>query len=166
MKRSVIFCVLFFLSFFFCRSERENMKARITYYGHSCFEFQYAGKRILVDPFTPEWFDYGLPKGKLDYGFASHVAKDHSHFDGLDVENKYFASGETDQFECQNQGKASRLKGKVTERIGDHQFTFWTVPSFHDDVKGARNGVNGILCFDFAGVKISATGSKRSRSWR
>jgi glyoxylase-like metal-dependent hydrolase (beta-lactamase superfamily II) len=132
----------------------KSNEVKIIYYGHSCFEFQYSGKRILVDPFTPEWFDYEMPKGKIDYGFASHEAKDHSHFEGLDVEKRFFASGASDQFECHVRDEISRVKGKISEHFCDHQFTFWTVPSFHDDVQGARNGVNGIMCFDFGGVNI------------
>ncbi len=154
MKKNATFFVLFLFSLLCCFSRAKNSDVQIRYYGHSCFEFQYAGKRILVDPFTPEWFDYEIPRGKIDYGFASHDAKDHSYFEGLDIEKKYFASGEINQFICHDQGEFSRFKGKITEHIGDHPFIFWTVPSFHDDVHGAKNGVNGILCFDFNGVNI------------
>lgn len=153
-KRSVACLVLLILSFIFCFLKSHSNEVHIIYYGHSCFEIEFTGKRILVDPFTPEWFDYKLPKGKIDYGFASHDAKDHSHFEGLDVGKKYFAMGDTDQFERQFQDEISRLTGKITEHCGDHHFTFWTVPSFHDDVEGAKNGVNGIWCFDFDGVNI------------
>lgn len=148
----ILLAVIFIFSA--CTRQERGNEVEIIYYGHSCFEFQYAGRRIIIDPFYPEWFDYELPRGSLDYGFASHNAKDHSHFDGLSVEKIYLASGETDEFEYRDQNKTDKLKGRIVENIGDPHFSFWTVPSFHDDVKGARNGVNGIICFDFDGVKI------------
>jgi L-ascorbate metabolism protein UlaG (beta-lactamase superfamily) len=137
----------------FCFEEKNEVD--IIYYGHSCFEINYLGKRILIDPFTPEWFDYRLPKGTMDYGFATHNAKDHSHFEGLHVHRKYFASGHTNSFRYREKDGTRRdIMGQVSEDIGDKKFTFWTVPSFHDDVRGAKNGVNGILCFNFGGIKI------------
>ena len=76
----------------------NNNFVQVIYYGHSCFEIKYKNARILVDPFTPEEFDYKLPTGKFDYGFCSHDAKDHSHFDGINVDKIYYENGSTDEF--------------------------------------------------------------------
>jgi L-ascorbate metabolism protein UlaG (beta-lactamase superfamily) len=127
---------------------------QVIYYGHSCFEINHAGKRLVIDPFTPEWFDYKLPEGHIDYGFVSHLARDHATIEGLAIERVFFASGNANEFEVVQENNKKTLTGKITEHTGDGQFAFWTVPSFHDDVQGAHNGVNGILCFDFDGVKI------------
>ena len=58
---------------------------KFTYYGHSCFEVEVAGKRLLFDPFitaNPLAATIDVSKIKPDYIFLSH-----GHFDHvLDVE--------------------------------------------------------------------------------
>ena len=127
---------------------------QIIYYGHSCFEFNYEKYRILIDPFTPEWFDYVLPKGQFDKVFSTHDAKDHSYFEGLNISKLYLASGATDEFKIITEDKSSIQRGNVTELIGKKKFSYRSVASFHDEVQGQKNGVNGIICFDFNGIKI------------
>ena len=144
---------LLLLPFTFC-AHKNSGSAQMLYYGHSCFEFTYGGRRILVDPFTPDWFDYQLPQGRIDIAFSSHEARDHRHFDGLDVEHIYLATGEKDEFVIHSPGNVDTVSGRQSESYNGCPFEFWTVPSFHDDVQGARNGVNGILCFDFASLRV------------
>ncbi|UCH09126.1 MAG: MBL fold metallo-hydrolase [Fidelibacterota bacterium] len=127
---------------------------QIKYYGHSCFEFICGGRRILVDPFTPDWFDYQLPQGRIDLAFSSHEARDHRHFDGLQVDRIYCASGERNEFQMLANGCVDTVSGRQSESFQGHTCEFWTVPSFHDDIQGLRNGVNGILCFDFDSLRI------------
>lgn len=127
---------------------------QIIYYGHSCFEFNYDKYRILIDPFTPEWFSYELPKGQFDMVFSTHDAKDHSYFEGLNISKLYLANGAKDEFKIIAKDKSSIQKGRVTEYIGKKKFSYWSVASFHDEVQGQKNGVNGIICFNFNGIKI------------
>jgi L-ascorbate metabolism protein UlaG (beta-lactamase superfamily) len=131
------------------------------YYGRSCFEISFAGKRIVLDPFDPNFFDYSspknkysLPKGKIDYAFGSHIARDHNYFEGINADQTYLASGDRNEFIHQEKGKATKVSGKTTIKFERKSFTFWTVPSFHDDQKGARDGVNGVVCLDFNGLKV------------
>lgn len=140
------------LLIFSCSIEHNSIQ--IIYYGHSCFELNYENTRILVDPFTPEGFDYEIPTGKFDYGFCSHDAKDHSHFDGINVDKIYYANGSTAEFKIKQGNNISHHKGIVIINLRDKKLSFWTVPSFHDEVQGQRNGVNGILCMNFTGIKI------------
>ncbi len=152
MKKYKFYILLFAFIFPSCNNNINSVQ--IIYYGHSCFEFNYEKYRILIDSFTPEWFDYELPKGQFDMVFSSHDAKDHSYFEELNIKKLYLASGATDEFEIIAKDKSSIQKGRVTEFIGKKKFSYWIVPSFHDDVKGQQNGVNGIICFDFNGIKI------------
>ena len=156
MKKYANLIFLFVIIFFSCKADKGSVQ--LIYYGHSCFEFNYEGRRILIDPFTPEWFDYELPKGQFDMGFSSHNAKDHSYFKGLDIKKIYLASGATNEFKVVEGDDISYQKGIETECIGRKKFSYWTVPSFHDDVQGAKNGVNGIICFDFNGIRITHMG--------
>lgn len=133
----------------------KDNSVQIIYYGHSCFKINYENTRILVDPFTPEWFDYEQPAGKFDIGFCSHDAKDHSYFEGINIDQIYYENGSTDEFIIkQGINNISKHKGIVTIDLGCKQLSFWTVPSFHDEVQGQKNGVNGILCLNFDGIKI------------
>ena len=53
---------------------------KVTYYGHSCFEVEIAGKRLLFDPFitpNPLAADIDITQLKPDYIFLSHGHYDH-----------------------------------------------------------------------------------------
>jgi L-ascorbate metabolism protein UlaG (beta-lactamase superfamily) len=151
MKR--ICKIIAFLPLLLSCVNKDN-SVQIVYYGHSCFEINYENTRILVDPFTPEWFDYELPVGKFNIGFSSHDAKDHSSFEGIDIDQIYYANGSIDEFLLKQGNNISKYKGIVNIDLGSKQLSFWTVPSFHDEVQGQRDGVNGILCLKFDGIKI------------
>jgi len=155
---SILMAILLFIPLL--AQEKEN-EVLIMYYGRSCFEIIFAGKRIVIDPFDPDFFDYSspenkysLPKEKIDYAFASHLARDHNFFEGIKADQTYLASGERNDFILPEKGKTVMVKGITTKKFKGKSFAFWTVPSFHDDQKGAIDGVNGILCFDFNGLKV------------
>jgi L-ascorbate metabolism protein UlaG (beta-lactamase superfamily) len=141
-----------FIVTFFAQNKTNHLE--IIWIGHSCYEIKYFDLRILIDPFTPEWFDYARPRGKYDFVFASHKAKDHYYFEGIKADSYLLASGETDAFFQKNRSEDLLMEGKTVKNIGTKTFTFWTVPSYHDDKKGAKEGVNGILCFDFDGIEV------------
>ncbi|UCD45610.1 MAG: MBL fold metallo-hydrolase [Candidatus Bathyarchaeota archaeon] len=133
----------------------------LVYYGRSCFEIQFAGKRIVIDPFNPDVFEYAsqdrkysLPKNKIDYAFATHFAPDHSFFEGIDADRTYFACGDRPEFVRNIRGETVQVGGVVVHDFNSRSFSFWTVPSFHDDWQGALEGVNGIICLDFNGLKV------------
>jgi len=155
MRRLII--LLFPIGAIFVSSlftQDKTNKLEITWIGHSCFEIEYMDHRILIDSFTPEWFDYARPQGKYDFVFASHGAKDHYYFEGIDAGLYLLASGEKNVFFTESCSGKKQLEGKTVKNVGRGSFTFWTVPSYHDDQKGTVEGVNGILCFDFDGVKV------------
>ena len=64
------------------------------------------------------------------------------------------ANGANDEFKIRMNDKLSIQRDRITEIIGKRNLTYWTVPSFHDEVGGQINGVNGIICFDFNGIII------------
>jgi L-ascorbate metabolism protein UlaG (beta-lactamase superfamily) len=135
-------------------AQKKTETLEITWIGHSCFEIEYSDLRILIDPFTPEWFDYVRPQGKYDYVFSSHRAKDHYYFDGIHADFYLLASGDKGNFFQKIHSRKQQLEGKTAIKIEPGTFTFWTVPSYHDDQKGAVEGVNGIICCDFDGIKV------------
>jgi len=142
-------------------AQEKKEELLIVYYGRSCFRISFAGKRIVIDPFDPEFFDYSspinkysLPKEKIDYAFASHIARDHNYFEGINADQAYLASGDKNEFILNKKGKTAKVSGKTTKKFNGKSFTFWTVRSYHDDQKGAIDGVNGIICLDFDGLKL------------
>jgi L-ascorbate metabolism protein UlaG (beta-lactamase superfamily) len=142
-------------------AQEKKEEVLIMYYGRSCFEISFAGKRIVIDPFDLDFFDYSsqknkysLPKEKIDYAFASHIARDHDYFEGINAEQAYLASGDKNEFILHKKGKTVKVSGKTTRKFEGESFMFWTVPSYHDDQKGAIDGVNGIICLDFNGLKV------------
>jgi L-ascorbate metabolism protein UlaG (beta-lactamase superfamily) len=152
--------ILFFILTFFSpvQGRGKGSGLEITWIGHSCFEIRFFDFRILVDPHTPEWFEYSRPEGRYDLVFASHKAADHFHFDGLDADVFLLASGAEDAFIRQKNPETEKWRGKITRTKINTEITFWTVASYHDDQKGAVEGVNGILCFDLGGIKIGHLG--------
>ena len=155
MKRMIIFICLITIIIGANFSRQSKMEGlEITWIGHSCFEIEYSELRILIDPFTPEWFDYARPKGKYDFVFSSHKAKDHYFFEGIEADFYLLASGAKETFFQKSRSGNQLLEGRIAKSFGTGTFTFWTVPSYHDDQKGAAEGVNGILCFDFDGIKV------------
>lgn len=135
-------------------SQNKTNDLEITWIGHSCFEIRYFDQRILIDPFTPEWFDYERPQSKYDFVFASHKAKDHSFFVGIDADLYLLASGDKEVFFQEDRSRKRLFEAKKDINIGRGSFVFWTVPTYHDNQKGAAEGSNGILCFDFGGIKM------------
>ena len=120
-----------------------------------------AGKRIVIDPFNPDMFEYAsqerrysLPKNKIDYAFATHVAPDHNYFEGIDADLTYVACGDKPEFVRDVRGETAQIARVVAHDFDGRSFPFWTVPSFHDDRQGALEGVNGIICLDFDRLKV------------
>jgi L-ascorbate metabolism protein UlaG (beta-lactamase superfamily) len=138
-----------------------NPRISLEYFGRSCFEIRYESKRIVIDPFNPEIFQYSsqgcrytLPEKKIDYAIASHNAPDHNYFEGIDANRKYTACGDKPGFIEVIKGNTAEISGEVTHDFGGRSFSFWTVPSFHDDQQGAVEGVNGIICLNFDGLRV------------
>jgi len=142
--------------FYSCYSEQEKADSDlvISWIGHSCYEIKYHDFRILLDPHTPEWFDYSRPKGRFDIVFATHKAADHFYFEGIEANEYLLSSGAKDEFIQQRHSKDVVIKDKTTRTKNNKSFSIWTVASFHDDQGGAAEGVNGVLCFDFGGIKV------------
>lgn len=132
--------------------EADN-KIEIVWIGHSCFEIGFHECRILIDPFSPESFDNILPRTKYDIVFATHKAQDHHYFDGVEADAYLLARGDRSEFISERQDEERNIAGKATKKTATSSFSFWTVPSFHDDQHGAVNGVNGIICLDFNRIK-------------
>ncbi|UCC41396.1 MAG: MBL fold metallo-hydrolase [Candidatus Aminicenantes bacterium] len=132
----------------------HNEEIEIVWIGHSCFEVRFHECRILIDPFSPERFNHILPKTIYDIVFATHKALDHYYFDGIEADTYLLACGDRNEFISERQDEGWNIRGKTIQKTADSSFSYWTVASFHDDQQGAVDGVNGIICLDFNGIKV------------
>jgi L-ascorbate metabolism protein UlaG (beta-lactamase superfamily) len=121
--------------------------AYLTWYGQSCFLLESAsGARILMDP-IPTNLGY-LPPADLR---ANAVTISHEHPDHTNV--------------ALLQGKPRVLRGltadkkgwmRIDERVKD--ITVRSVGVYHDNKRGAENGLNTVFIFETGGVRIAHLG--------
>lgn len=148
-----LICVALLFSCWGYAQENDD-EIEIVWIGHSCFEIGFHECRILIDPFSPESYDHVLPSTKYDIVFATHKAQDHYYFDGVEADVYLLARGDKSEFVSERRNEERNITGKTTKKTATSSFSFWTVASYHDDQHGAVNGVNGIICFDFNGIKV------------
>ncbi len=107
------------------------------WYGHSCFLFESeSGSRILIDPCEPKT-GYMLSDIRTDA-----VASSHDHYD-----HNYFAAAV---------GTPERITEAGEYRVGD--ITLTAIPTFHDEDKGAKRGMNLMFLIDIDGIRIAHLG--------
>ncbi|MCQ2552885.1 MAG: MBL fold metallo-hydrolase [Clostridia bacterium] len=102
---------------------------KITYYGHSCFELDFDGYKIVLDPFT------GVPGYNLGTIDANEVLPSHGHGDHAFVEAV-----------------------KLTNAAKPAELNVVTVDSFHDKELGALRGPNKLQIFEYKGLRVMHCG--------
>lgn len=109
---------------------------KITYLGHSCFLFEaQSGTRLLTDPYGDVGFS--LPRVSADVVTVSHAHYDHNNVAGV--------AGAP----------------HIVDRAGKSTFggvSVEAIPSFHDDVRGAKRGRNLIMRFEMDGITVCHMG--------
>lgn len=110
---------------------------KIKWLGHSCFQLTLDNGKVLVtDPYD-ETVGYPVPRVKCDAALSSHDHFDHNHFEAL--------SGDP----------------VILNAPGQHELfgaTITAVPSFHDEVRGAKRGDNLIHVIEADGLRVAHLG--------
>lgn len=132
----------------------QTNELSITWYGQSCFGIKYNETSIIIDPCDSENLDYDMPEEKFDYGISTHKADDHFAFHKVNVEKKYLACGSEAKFIVLPERENNVFSEYVLVDSVSNEIEIMTFPSFHDDKKGAINGVNGIICMNFGGIRV------------
>lgn len=101
---------------------------KITRLGHACFMLESGGYRIVIDPCK------GVPGVRDTEGEAEAVFCSHDHFDHCYTEKLRITDGMTSPF------------------------TVCEIPSFHDEVGGAKRGKNIIRTFRAEGISVAHLG--------
>lgn len=103
---------------------------KITYFGHSCFKVETQNLSVLFDPFADIGYD-------VKQTSADVVVCSHDHFD----------------HNATHRIKANRIISDiVSEEIGGVKIE--TLLSYHDEVKGAKRGINRICKLTAEGKTI------------
>ncbi len=110
---------------------------KIRWFGHAFFEVtSEEGSKVAMDPFD-ESVGYPMPN------ISSHVVTlSHEHYDhsGVHIVN----------------GDPVVIKGPGLHRAAG--FTILGIPSFHDEVQGAKRGMNTIFVFQVDGITLAHLG--------
>ena len=100
----------------------------ITWLGHACFALESGDYRIVIDPYR-DVPGFGATKAEAHAVYCSHGHYDHAAEDTVKL-----------------------LSG------GTSPFTVTDIPSFHDEVQGAKRGENTIRIFAAEGLRIAHLG--------
>lgn len=110
---------------------------KIHWYGHSAFQLtSQQGTVILIDPYG-KFLGYRMPKIKADIVAVTHDHKDHNQIQ--------VAEG---PYELINQPGHFNVRGVEIQGV----------PTYHDNVEGAKRGKNIIFVFTVDGLRICHAG--------
>ncbi|MGM9618964.1 MAG: MBL fold metallo-hydrolase [Oscillospiraceae bacterium] len=101
----------------------------VTWLGHACFALESGGYRIITDPYE-DVPGYPALRAEVHALFCSH-----EHFD-----------------------HACRAAVTLLPAPGPCPFTVTEIPSFHDEVQGAKRGTNTIRIFESEGLRVAHLG--------
>ncbi|MGE5473255.1 MAG: MBL fold metallo-hydrolase [Ignavibacteriales bacterium] len=110
---------------------------KIRWFGHSCFYMiSDSGIKILTDPFAQQ-VGYKIPDVEVDIVTVSHNHYDHNNIKVVKGQFEFFNSTGL------HENKGIKIKG---------------ISSFHDEVKGAKRGINIIFVMDIDGLRVCHLG--------
>ena len=102
---------------------------KLTWYGHSCFLVETAEGSVVFDPYSPGSVPgLALPPLTADAVICSHEHRDHGYAQGVSLSGRTFTA-------------------KLTR-----------IPSFHDEVGGAKRGANLITVLEAEGLRVAHLG--------
>jgi len=117
-------------------------QVKIRWFGHSCFLItSKPGTKILIDPFNPQ-VGYPIPRVAPELVLVSHEHFDHNYVQ-MAQGNPRIIRGLNPQTKDWNQ---------VDEKFKD--LHIYTVPCYHDPLKGKLRGKNSILVIEVSGIRI------------
>lgn len=113
----------------------------IYFYGQACFKLKGKATSVVIDPYTPEFVGFKLPKLEADMVLVSHTHEDHNNVSAVKTE-----AGES-PFEIAGPGEYEKAGVAV---IG--------VNSFHDTSSGSERGRNTMYSITIDDVKVAHLG--------
>ena len=111
---------------------------QITWYGHSCFSVKDSKVSIVTDPHDGKTMGLKTPDVSADIVLMSHDHYDHNASDVI--------SGNHEDYKFRN------------GEFSSHGIKFTGLPTYHDEVKGAKRGKNTMYLFDIDGISVCHCG--------
>ncbi len=111
---------------------------RITWYGHSCFSVKNDNVSVVMDPHDGKTMGLKKPEVSADIVLMSHDHYDHNASDVIS-------------------GKHEDCKFRNGDFVS-HNIRFKGLPTYHDEVKGAKRGKNTMYLFSLDGVSVCHCG--------
>ena len=112
---------------------------KITYLGHATFLLESGAHALLIDPYDAK-VGYPVPSVRVDTVLVSHDHGDHS--------NVEMAKGQPRVI----RGLADGRWRTVTEQVNGIAIS--SVPTYHDDVEGAKRGRNTVFIIEAEGLRV------------
>jgi L-ascorbate metabolism protein UlaG (beta-lactamase superfamily) len=135
----------------------DKTEVRVTWHGQSFFEIASSkGTTIVIDPHSILEYQ-PLPVVRAHAIFCTHLHSDHTQI--KQVENSEKAAGKFPQakvfFGLKKEGLGETWV-KVDEKINDVHIR--SVPTYHDNVAGMKNGKNTCFVLDLDGITVAHLG--------
>ena len=111
---------------------------QITWYGHSCFSVKNGKVSIVTDPHDGKTMGLKTPDVSADIVLMSHDHYDHNASDVI--------SGNHEDYKFRN------------GEFSSHEIKFAGLPTYHDEVKGAKRGKNTMYLFSVDGISVCHCG--------
>ncbi len=141
MKKFILISVSFLVILLFT-SFLHAEKVTFKWFGHACFLIETSNNtKIITDPVSMG--DYKVPSDLIpDIITVSHEHGDHNKVETVSG-NPIVIRGLT---------SGGKEFAEIDRKIKDVRI--YTVPSYHDKVKGEKRGLNAIFVFEFDGIKV------------
>ena len=111
---------------------------QITWYGHSCFSVKNGKVSIVTDPHDGKTMGLKTPDVSADIVLMSHDHYDHNASDVI--------SGNHEDYKFRN------------GEFSSHEIKFAGLPTYHDEVRGAKRGKNTMYLFSVDGISVCHCG--------
>ena len=111
---------------------------KITWYGHSCFSVKNGKVSIVTDPHDGKTMGLKTPDVSADIVLMSHDHYDHNASNVI--------SGNHEDYKFRN------------GEFPSHEIKFTGLPTYHDEVRGAKRGKNTMYLFSVDGISVCHCG--------
>ena len=142
----------------------KNAPVAVRWWGQAFVTIEtWWGLTVAIDPYDPARTGYDDPGVSADLVLITHNHFDHDDADlvggGPFVVRGVGEDGTVQVFDLTLDRRPNESATKLAEtsesgRLGPHPVRVWSIPAWHDDVKGAQRGATAMFLIEVDGVRI------------